>query len=267
VHVASLGFRTDLGINRLAGAGISSRGEYIVVRTPASPDYWWGNYVLLPGPLEPGRAERASAIFASEFPEAAHVAIGVDGTDGDPGDPKAVQALGVSVEVNTVLSAERLRRPQRKNGGPGVKARFRPLSDDDDWAQAVELRMTVYPELDSPGYRDFVAGQLAASREICERGAGAWFGAFVERRLVAALGLVTVERGLARYQSVETHPEYRRRGLASGLLYESSRYGRRTFGAHTVVIVADPQDEAIRVYRALGFSGSERQVQLQRPPA
>jgi ribosomal protein S18 acetylase RimI-like enzyme len=267
VHVASLGFRTDLGINRLSGAEISAREDYIVVRTPANPDYWWGNYVLLPRPLEPGRAERARSVFVSEFPSAPHVAIGVDGTDGDPGDPQAVEELGVKVEVNTVLSAERVRRPARSNGGPGEKATFRPLADDDDWAQAVELRMAVYPEPEAPDHAEFIAGQLAASRQICRRGAGAWFGAFVAGRLVAALGLVAVERGLARYQSVETHPEHRRRGLASRLLYESSRYGRRTLGAHTVVIVADPEDQAIRLYRALGFSGTERQVQLQRPPA
>ena len=138
MHVASLGFRTDLGINRLSGAEISARDDYIVVRTPAIPDYWWGNYVLLPRPLEPGRAERARSVFVSEFPSAPHVAIGVDGTDGDPGDPQAVEALGVKVEVNTVLSAERLRRPARSNGGPGEKATFRPLADDDDWAQAIE---------------------------------------------------------------------------------------------------------------------------------
>jgi ribosomal protein S18 acetylase RimI-like enzyme len=267
VHVASLGFRTDLGINRLSGAEISARDGYIVVRTPANPSYWWGNYIILPGPLELDRAERARSIFVTEFPKAPHVAIGVDGTDGDAGDPQAIEALGVSVDVNTVLSAERLRQPERRDRVLGEKATFRTLSDDDDWTQATQLRVAVYPDPDSHEYREFLAKQLAASRDICRRGAGAWFGAFVDGRLVATLGLVAVERGLGRYQTVETHPDYRRRGLASRLLYESSRYGRRTLGVQTMVIVADPQDQAIRLYRALGFSDSERQVQLQRPPA
>jgi hypothetical protein len=37
-------------------------------------------------------------------------------------------------------------------------------------------------------------------------------------------------------------------------------------GVQTLVIVADPADEAIRVYRSVGFDGTETQVQLLRKP-
>lgn len=264
MRVASLGFRTDLGVGRLDGAEIQERDGYIVVRTPANPGYWWGNYVLLPGPLERGSAQRVRSISRAEFPAASHMAVGIDGTDGDAGDDGEVASLGVKVEVNTVLSAERLRLPERRSGD--TDATFRTLTTDEDWEQAVDLRAAVYPGHDSPEDRAFLRRQLAAARTICENSAGAWFGAFVAGRLVGSLGLVAVEPGLARYQSVETHPDYRRQGLASRLLYESSRYGRQSLGARILVIVADPEDQATRLYRALGFDGEERQVQLQRKP-
>ena len=43
-------------------------------------------------------------------------------------------------------------------------------------------------------------------------------------------------------------------------------YALAQLGAETLVIVADPDDEAIRIYRAAGFADQERQVQLMREP-
>jgi hypothetical protein len=54
VDVASLGFQTDLMIRRLAGSVIVDRREYLVVRTPANPGFWWGNFLLFPAPSRPG---------------------------------------------------------------------------------------------------------------------------------------------------------------------------------------------------------------------
>ena len=72
--------------------------------------------------------------------------------------------------------------------------------------------------------------------------------------------------GIARYQNVETQPEFRRRGLATQLVYEAGVQALDQLGARTLVIVADPDDEAIRIYRAAGFQDRERQVQLWQEP-
>ena len=45
-----------------------------------------------------------------------------------------------------------------------------------------------------------------------------------------------------------------------------SRYGLGELGARTLVMVADPDYLAIRVYRSVGFTGSETQLQAERPP-
>ena len=66
-------------------------------------------------------------------------------------------------------------------------------------------------------------------------------------------GVVTDGSGIARYQNVETQPEFRRQGLATRLVYEAGVHALAELGAKTLVIVADPDDEAIRIYRAAGL--------------
>ncbi|MFD0539584.1 hypothetical protein ACFQY7_43375 [Actinomadura luteofluorescens] len=78
MHVRSLAFRTDLLLRRLAGSVVIDHPSHLVVRTPANPHFWWGNFVLVP----PHALPAAPDLFAAEFPEASHLAIGVDGTEG-----------------------------------------------------------------------------------------------------------------------------------------------------------------------------------------
>ena len=73
--------------------------------------------------------------------------------------------------------------------------------------------------------------------------------------------------GLARYQDVETDPTARRRGLAGTLVWRAGRYAREAFGASALVIVADPAEAAIRLYRACGFADAQGQFSFQRAPA
>ncbi|MBL7500255.1 GNAT family N-acetyltransferase [Frankia sp. CNm7] len=259
----SLGFRTDLMVRRLAGARITEHASHLVVATPANPGFWWGNFVLFDHPPRPGDAARWEAVFSGEFPDAAYLALGVDGTDGDPGDAAELARLGVTVEVNSVLTATRLAPLAR----PAADATIRPLTSDDDWARAVALRLACYEdEASSPDTARFVERQLREERGLCEAGHGAWFGGFVDGQLRAAGGLLGDNDGLARFQSIETHPAHRGRGLASTLLHRAGTWGLRERGAHTLVIVADPDYHAIGLYRALGFTDAERQVQLQREP-
>jgi ribosomal protein S18 acetylase RimI-like enzyme len=263
VQVSSLAFRTDLALRRLAGAEIIDRGAYVGARTPANPDYWWGNFILLPGPVRASQAAALESIFMAEFPDAKHRTFGVDGSAGEVGDREVVQQLDLSVEVNAVLTARELREPAPLADHGTV---VRRLGADADWEQAMTLRLAVYELAGKPGQRDFTARQFGEARQVCECGEGAWFGAFVEGRVVASLGLLRAGSATARYQNVETHADYRRRGLASRLLYESSVWAREALGIDTVVIVADPDYHAIDVYRSLGFAEVERQVQLQRLP-
>ncbi len=112
--------------------------------------------------------------------------------------------------------------------------------------------------------QEFQAGRLAARRRLAETGRAAWLGAFVGGRLVAQLGLVPVGDGVARYQDAETHPDFRRLGMAGRLICQAGRHGLAELCASRLVIVADPGYHAVRLYEVLGFSPTEDQVGFER---
>lgn len=261
--IRSLGFRTDVMLLALAGSEVADRGAYVVVRTPENPGFWWGNFLLYAAPPGPEDAGRWAADFAREFPAARHLAFGVDGTEGETGSARAHAALGVTAEVSAVLTASRLVTPPDPAPAPGAEVLIRPLAGDADWADAVRLRLSW---LDSPTSADelrFVERRVAGHRAMCEAGHGSWFGAFVAGRLRAGAGVFTDSNGLARFQTVETHPDFRRQGLAAAVVHRAGSHALADPRTHTLVIVADPDYHAIRLYRALGFQETERQAQLQ----
>ncbi|MGC0422110.1 GNAT family N-acetyltransferase [Embleya sp. AB8] len=262
MNVTSLGFRTDLMLLALHGSDIERRDGYLVVRTPTNPTFHWGNYLLLAAPPAPGGAAGWVDTFRREFPDASHVALGVDGTDGATGDPDDLAAAQLDIERSTVLTAEALDPPPR----PNTTATFRIAESDADWAQALALSEATNPGADPAAYREFARARLAGLRDLQSRGHGAWFGAFQDGELRAGLGLFTNGQGLARYQTVTTHPTHRNQGLATTLVHTAAQHARAHWQVSTLVIVADPTYLAINLYKSLGFEGSETQIQLQTTP-
>jgi ribosomal protein S18 acetylase RimI-like enzyme len=260
MEIASLAYRTDLAMLEHSGSSVEDRGTHLVVRTPDNPTFWWGNFLLLPGP--PGDEAEATMWlerFEREFPEARHRTFGIDGTAGGPADVAAFAAIGMETDVSSVMTATDVHEPRH----PNADATLRRLSSDNDWARQVELSM-VGEEL---GYdRAYCTARTAAERSLVEQGYGAWWGAFEGDTLLASMGLFTASPGLARFQHVKTHPDARGRGLAGTLVHRVSRYGFEELEAKTLVMVADPEYLAIRIYRSVGFSDSERQLQVTRKP-
>jgi ribosomal protein S18 acetylase RimI-like enzyme len=166
-------------------------------------------------------------------------------------------------EALTVMSASSVREPPR----PNRAAIYRQLRSDDDWAQSVELSVACNDEQEERAYREFATLKVATNRTLAEAGHGGWFGAFLDGQLVTQMGLLAAGAGLARFQSVETHPEFRGRGLAGTLVHHVSRYGFDELGAKTLVMVADPHYIAVRVYRSVGFFDGESQLQAYQPGA
>ena len=65
---------------------------------------------------------------------------------------------------------------------------------------------------------------------------------------------------------MKTHPDARGRGLAGTLVHEISRFGFADLDAETLVMVADPEYLAIRVYRSVGFADTEVQIGVEQKP-
>ena len=100
-------------------------------------------------------------------------------------------------------------------------------------------------------------------REMVSRRLGAWLGAFSGERLVGDLGIFCIEE-LARYQSVQTHPDFRKRGIAGALVYNTAIYALENFKIATLVIVADVDSPAERLYKSIGFQFAEYQLGISK---
>jgi GNAT superfamily N-acetyltransferase len=293
VRVTSLALATDVALRVMEGAEVSDRGGYLVVRSPDNPDFWWGNFLILPGPPEPGSAAAWLARFAAEFPAAQHVALAVDTahpdatSSGSVGSgsvgsgsaapisvaavapvpvpapipvPADFPAAGLEPERGTVLTAASVTPPPR----PAEHTGIRPLESDADWQASLDLAVRCFG---AEGSQEYLVRRNAARRRLIRAGRGAWFGVFGGGRLLAQLGVCDAGDGRARYQDVETDPAARRRGLAGTLVWHAGLYARQALGAATLVIVADPAGEAIRVYRSCGFADAETVLTFERPPA
>jgi GNAT superfamily N-acetyltransferase len=262
VRVESLGYRTDLMLRVLEGSSITDRGGYLVVRTPANPEYWWGNFLLLPASAWPDDAAIWISRFAEAFPAARHLAFGIDATTVAGDAPAGFLAAGLKAQLHTVLTASSVREPPR----PNRVAQIRRLDGDADWAQALELRLACSDHVADPAGAQFERRRTHQARLLAEAGHGACFGAFLDDRLVAQLGVFSDGSGTARYQNVETHPAARRQGLAGTLVYQAGQHALTEMAARLLVIVADPGYHAIRVYRSVGFADAQAQLGLEREP-
>jgi hypothetical protein len=260
MRITSLGLRTDVALRVLEGAEVIDRGDHLVIRSLDNPGFWWGNFLLLDAVPQAGRAGTWLARFAAEFPAARHVAVGIDTTDDQPVIPADFLAAGLEPQRATVLMSAGVRPPSHRSG----EAQIRPLDSDADWQQSYELDVRCFG---ADGAQDYMKRRVAARRRLTRAGNGAWFGAFSGGHLLAQLGVCDAGGGFARYQDVETDPAARRQGLAGTLTWHAGRYGREVLGASTLVIVADPADVAIGVYRACGFTDLQSQLTFKRPPA
>lgn len=258
MHVESLAFRTDLALLALGGSQVEDHDTHVAVRTPDNPTYRWGNFLLLPEAPTAEVLPDWQRTFEETFPGLEHRTFGVAAAHGTRDDLAAFAAAGFEVEASAVMTATAVHEPPR----PNRDAAYRRLVSDDDWAQLVELRSTG----EDADEREFVAAKVVAERRTAETGLGAWWGAFVDGRLLSSMGLVTASPGLARFQQVHTHSDARGRGLAGTLVHEVSRYGFDELGATTLVMVADPDYLAIRIYRSVGFADTETQLQAEWTP-
>lgn len=260
MDVHSLAWRTDLALLELGGSEVEDHGTHLVVRTPHNPSFYWGNFLLLAQPPAADSGAFWLETFQRAFPGAGHRAIGVDGTTGSAAELEPLVHVGLEIETSTVMTTSAVHPPPR----PNRQAVVRVLASDDDWAQQVDLGVAGE---DLPDYREFESRRTATMRALTEDGHGQCWGAFLDDRLVSSLGIFGLGDGLARFQNVKTHPDFRSQGLSGTLVHAASRSGLDDLGAHTLVMVADPDYLAIRVYRSVGFTDTETQLQSVRRPA
>lgn len=207
-------------------------------------------------------------MFRKEFAEARHVVIAWDIPDLDPLPLRtAWEPLGFEVDVSDVLA---------RSGSPAASVApegylLRELASEDDWERAFALGMRIAEEdgHEQAIHAPFLRRRIAGRRSQVARGILRWWGAFHDGGLAAAMGIVTgrIEgTPIARYQSVETAPAHRRRGLCSALLALAARGALEREPGARLVIVADADGAPGRLYRREGFALVERTVAMVRRP-
>lgn len=264
MQLRSLGYRTDLIFPAFEGE-ILDRETYRVIRTPSNPSFHWGNFLLFAGPPQPGDFQRWRDLFALEIgrpPQVEHQTFGWDTSAGEQGLIQPFLEAGFRLLHSVVLTARQVHLPPHR----AAVVTVRPLRTEAEWGEALSNQVRCRgAEYGEAGYRLFKQRQMARYQAMVQADLGEWFGAFVGEQLVADLGIFR-DREVGRFQNVETHPDFRRRGIAGTLVYQSAHYALTQLGLETLVMVADYDGPPARLYQSVGFQPAEVQVGLERWP-
>lgn len=257
----SLEFATDLIVHD-GQTEIHMFADRFVQRTPKEPNYWFGNRVVFNDP--PISAGDLIAQFHADLSTAKHICLGWDIPNLDLQSVKNVfESTGLRVEQGDVLS---LRQDLTRVEAP--KGIFiRPLVSASDWQQseAIGRADLLKDNMPEAGLDTYLMNKSAARQEQIAKGLGQWFGAFDGDTLAGDMGIFNNEQ-LIRYQSVQTHETYRRRGICSALLCASLDWARSRAPNALPVIVANADTDAGRLYRRAGFELAETTIAAYRPP-
>ena len=189
--------------------------------TPASG----GGFILLAAAPQPREAAGWLARFAELFPEAGHVALGLDTASPEAAERSGLPKAGLRIERSTVLTTDVVQPPPHEPVG-GLPA----AAGDADWQQSLDLRLAADDGNEATANLMFYELRTADARRVAENGHGAWFGAFDHGRLIAQLGIFSDGGGVARYQNVETDPDWRRTGLAGTLVWRAGQWALMSWG-------------------------------------
>ncbi len=264
------GWASDFMLHREGGL-VTEREDCIVVRTPANPTFYWGNFLLLPQAPADGALAHWLGRFDAEIgamqPESLHAAFGINAPPLDERLP-AWQAAGFERIASAVLRLQPggLRAPAGKAdlcSGSLRSTRFAPLDLERDLEAIVTLECADIHGFEPVGYAEYRRRELRRVAALARQGRAAWFGVWCDGVLAADCGLLH-DGSTGRFQRVATHPHYRRRGLCSALVHGVSAWGFTQWRLASILMCADPRDVAIGIYTSLGYERIDSDWCLQR---
>ncbi len=167
--------------------------------------------------------------------------------------------FGFAQSISTILTASVVIRPAVYNAGLTV----RPLESAHDWNQHTEVQFSEdWAYGTAADQRRFVSSQRDTLRDMVRAGLGLRFGAFLENRLIADLGIYW-DGEVARFNNVATRTEDRRKGACSTLLYEASRHVLQNTPCKMLVLEAVAGAPAARLYETVGFRPAQRLCKIE----
>lgn len=259
MKINSLGFLTNLIFSRFSGT-VTDKGSYTVIKTPSNPGYHWGNYIIFDRPPREGDLQQWLQIFDSEFDNSRVSQHYLFAWENIKGEYQEFLNAGFEADAASVLTTKILNPPLNENN----KIQIRKISTDKEWAQVLELQtLCADPKHINDYYHEFKAKLTAQYRKMSEANLGNWFGAFIGDKLVGDLGIFH-ENGIGRYQNVGTHPDFRKQGICGTLVYQAGLIALRDYKIQFLVMEADPDYHAARIYESVGFRRNEENYALSR---
>lgn len=264
----SLAYRSERAIIDFEGE-TAERADYWVCRSPRAPLWYWGNLLIFKRP--PGRWSRHewTEAFRREFHDLPvnHMSLAWDSPNGDFGELAPFSEVGFTPFECDVLRGAEVAPPPRAN--PDVVVR--PVSTDADYEAVTVLQQVTRPsDMSAAVYHPFLEQRVGGMRRWAEAGQGAVMGAFFGGSMVACLGLFAWDDAdgvrRVRYQSVVVGESVRRRGICGRLVADSGSWAREHLGAEELVITAEKDSSAGRIYARCGFVHREQQVGMLRRP-
>jgi ribosomal protein S18 acetylase RimI-like enzyme len=127
------------------------------------------------------------------------------------------------------------------------------VDSDVDWQMYADLREIDFTEYAEEGSAtvDWNAEATLRFRRSKEPPVRFWL-AYEDDKPVSYLASWEGPDGVGQVEDLFTHPDYRRRGIATALIHHGVA-DVREHGAGPVIIVADPADTPKDIYAALGF--------------
>jgi hypothetical protein len=187
-----------------------------------------------------------------------HMTFSWDSIDGEAGEINDFIADGFSLEKSSVMITDNIVLPKKINDSLVI----RTIASEEDWEAVVNNHVHCRANhFDEAPYRKFASRRIADYRLMIKKNKGKWFGAFLDGQLVGDLGIFA-ENGLGRFQTVGTHPGFRRLGVCSTLLYRAGKHALETMNVKQLVIVADPYYHAAAIYESVGFKTKQTSVGL-----
>jgi GNAT superfamily N-acetyltransferase len=114
----------------------------------------------------------------------------------------------------------------------------------------------------SAPFLDFMVDHIYLRHRELE---GGWWLGWLDGRIAGSMGLF-FSGPLGRYQSVDTHPAFRRRGVARTMVTHLAEHGFARPQTERLVIAADRDYFAAQLYEQCGFHTVHTQYELNKAP-
>lgn len=250
--ITSQGINSDLIFVRYNGV-INDHNTCIEARTPHNPEYYFGNFLIFGAPPKAGEVDAWESRFEKVFsdnPLITHKTFCWSPEHKLTSDVKEkLLQRGYEIDRVSVLGA----RKTTARYAPPDGVDFRVLTTDSDWAQALQNQIDSRDMSFALGpYAAFKQTQMNNYRAMQQNGWGHWYGAFKGDKLVANMGIFSHEQ-VSRFQSVVTDAAHRRQGICSALVHYVSSETLKQHPANQLIIMAEKDEPAERIYSALGF--------------